>query len=401
MDATSLTLSVPCDYPPRVLRRCLGFVALVLLGGAPGAAAGQTVPATPAARHFESGQALFSQGRYVEAIDQFSEANRLAPHPSALFNIARCHESLGHVDRALELYGRALQGTTERAGREDIERRMAQLRSLPVKVFVSSNPSGATVAVDSQKTPLSDRTPLVVQLKPGAHLLLLQLKDHQLTAQRVEVVAGEEQAVEVKLERLPAPCPPSPPPCPKPTPCPELRLTDADNLHLHVSVLGAFGLTTGRPFAGGTGLLVHATFRRWAFGAQFQYFPMSEGPVPGSATYSEARPRWIVMQIEGGRVFAFRSFYLYSTLGLGLAADRITFVGKYQGNTDSVREVVAFVWSVGGGIEAMATSWLSLGAGLRIGMGIGDRLDNENAAQDPTRQAFPFGLLLATATFHL
>jgi hypothetical protein len=42
-----------------------------------------------AVRHFERGEKLYVQGRFEAAIQEFLEANRLAPRTATVFNIVR------------------------------------------------------------------------------------------------------------------------------------------------------------------------------------------------------------------------------------------------------------------------------------------------------------------------
>jgi hypothetical protein len=354
-------------------------------------------PAAVAARHFAKGQALFSQGQYAAAIKEFSEAHRIAPHPSALFNIARCHENRGDVAQALNTYERALNETTEVTTREDITRRIANLRALPVKVFVSSEPSGATVTVDGTARPEAQVTPLVLQLRPGEHVLLVHKAGYQLLAQRVEVQVGKEIPVQARLTPMPAACPPPPPPCPPVKPCPDLRLTDSQNLHIHLSVIGAFAFTTKRLPSGGPGFHAYFSFSRWLVGGHVELFPMGE--MAPQSSYSKITPRWITTQLEGGRIWAFRSFYVYASGGVGASADRLTYV-EAGTNKERVSEKFAFVWTLGGGIEAMVTRWISIGVGARVGMGIGQRAQREDLDQTDT-DPFPVGMLWGDVSFHL
>jgi hypothetical protein len=381
-------------------------VVLVLLLGAPAGAQRASAPAVVAAKHFARGQKLFAQGAYAEAIKAFNEAHRLTSVSAALFNIARCHESLGNVAAALEFYGKALKATNDGAVRADIERRITQLRSLPEKIFVSSEPTGAAVTVDGSASPESQRTPVVLKLRPGEHVLLVAMEGHHLLAQRVVVEAGKELPVHLRLQKVAAPCPPPPAPpapCPAVKPCPELKLTDMHNLHIHLSILGAFGFSTdSRPTPmGGPGFHAYFTYRRWMVGAHVQAFPMGELQTTlniGGTTYQRARTTWILGQLEGGYVFPFPTLFIYTSLGAGLAADHFVYV--QPGARDRATDASAFIWTAGSGIEAMATRWLSMGAGLRLGMGYGDRAATEGT-EDITKKAFLVFTLWGNATFHL
>jgi len=362
-----------------------------------------------AAQRFDQGQKHYNAGRYNEAVKAFSEAQRLAPHHSALFNIARCHENLGDRIKAMDFYRQALDLATDPSKKADIEFRIRRLQSRPVKVFVSSQPSGARVSVGGKAAPEASPTPTVIQLAPGEHVLLLRMEGHHLEARRIEVQMDKDLPVEVKLRPVAPPCPPPLPPCQQPAPCPTApTLVDVDGLHLHVSLLGAFGLTTQRPVAAGPAVQATATYRRFIFGGHFMAFPMGEEqvgdpPLPSGVTNTKASFRWLIGQLEGGYRFPFRNWYAYATLGLGVSADRVTFIGTDgQGEEQrAVKEAVAFAWSLGGGAEAMITSWLSLGVALRIGVIHGDRVDKGNKGQIDDQHHFPYGSLWGSMTFHL
>jgi tetratricopeptide (TPR) repeat protein len=53
---------------------------------------------------FEHGSQLYGEGRYAEAMTEFEAAARIRPRPAFHFNIARCHERLGHFAEAAREY---------------------------------------------------------------------------------------------------------------------------------------------------------------------------------------------------------------------------------------------------------------------------------------------------------
>lgn len=353
---------------------------------------GQKPDRRAAAVHFKKGEAQYNKGEFARAIAEFTRAHELSPHPTCLFNIARSHENLGDYPRALEFYRKALALTTAPADRADIERRIRNIESRPVKVFVSSRPPGASVSVDGRRDPEPGLTPLVLKLVPGEHLLVFRLEGHHLATRRVEVEMEKELPVEVKLEPLPGPCPPPPPPCPTcpaPKACPKPKLADLGRLGLHFSVMGAFYVSPDRPFAGGPGVQIHATWHRIVMGAQLTGFPVGEeqqditihSTDPDSSdTFSKVLYQALIAQAEGGYSFPFRTSYVYTTLGLGVFVDRITYS---KGKTTRSVQAKAFTWSVGGGLEAMVTRWFSVGVALRVGAVHGER-GNEAATDEGT-----------------
>ena len=369
-----------------------------------------------AAVQFERGQELYNRGQFAEAIRAFSRANQLAPHWRSLFNIARCYENLGDAAKALDFYDQALRAPElDAPSQADIQQRMKRLRSRPVKVFVSSRPSGARVTVDGRPAPEPGTTPLVTALPPGDHVLLVHKEGHQLAARRIAVEMDKELPVEVALVPQPEPCRPCPPPepCPKPRPCPKPeRLVNVKHLHVHLHLLGAFGFTTDRPWAGGGGVQLLMTFRRFVFGGHFLALPMGEEQMSGTLAQIDTLERrnffWLFGQFEGGYAFPFEHFYIYTTGGVGVSADRVVFEGKSTGSNGQLtdesitREKFAFTWSVGGGIEAMATRWLSFGGAIRFGMSHGNRVSEDDPAKSEHESVnAPYATIWGTISFLL
>ena len=184
-----------------------------------------------------------------------------------------------------------------------------------------------------------------------------------------------------------------------------------DRLHIHLHALGAFGFTTDRPMAGGSGVQFLGTFRRFVFGGHFLGLPMGQENVEGvlgSVTLETRNFFWLIGQFEGGYAFPFEHFYIHTTAAVGVSADRVVFRGTSttsSGDTvdDSItKEKFAFTWSVGGGIEAMATRWLSLGTAVRFGMAHGERVDKDDPGQnDHLTVNAPYATFWGTVTLHL
>jgi len=52
------------------------------------------------------GAGLYKNGRYQEAIQKFEKAYEFVPEANILFNLGRCHQSLGRVEEAIAYYQR-------------------------------------------------------------------------------------------------------------------------------------------------------------------------------------------------------------------------------------------------------------------------------------------------------
>jgi iron complex outermembrane receptor protein len=79
-------------------------VALLAIGGVARADA-----RVEARRHFKTGMALITEGRYDDGVAELLQAYSIRPHPNLLFNIARALESAGRVEDAVSYYRRYLE----------------------------------------------------------------------------------------------------------------------------------------------------------------------------------------------------------------------------------------------------------------------------------------------------
>jgi tetratricopeptide (TPR) repeat protein len=355
--------------------------------------------------HYARGQALYKKGQFQAAIEAFEEVQRTAPHPAALFSIARCHENLGRPDRALEFYRRALAIEKDPARRRNIEQRMEAIRSRPVRVFISTRPSGATVTIDGRARPEPGTTPLTARLVPGEHVLIARLEGHDLAARRVVVELGKEQPVELALEPRPKVTPPRPCPEPRSAPRPARALPDDGGLHLMLSAVASTIITSSRQFAAGPGLLARGRYGRMLLGMRLEY-PLR---MITKIAVKDGDNRWesnsaggLIATAEGGYLIPLRTAYAYLVAGAGLVYDTQRFRGEDQdGDIEHVEGDALFIWSIGGGIEAMVTGWLSIGASARLGFQHGERVADHDPTELEEGTATPYAAFAAVLTLHL
>lgn len=128
----------------RVTRSALPFVALVAFTTCssvdafaraphPPAANPAPVKETPpekarAAELYKKGAEAYLRGDFAQTITLLDEANALDPQPVLVYNLAKAHEGLGHVDEAITLYERYLTQEPSSPDRGAIEQRLVMLR---------------------------------------------------------------------------------------------------------------------------------------------------------------------------------------------------------------------------------------------------------------------------------
>lgn len=92
---------------------------------APNTAADQRDARAEAQRHFKAGMAKIAARDFDGGIAEFSEAQRISPHPNVLFNIAKAHEDAGRPAEAVRYYRDYLSAGP--ADRADVEATIMRL----------------------------------------------------------------------------------------------------------------------------------------------------------------------------------------------------------------------------------------------------------------------------------
>jgi tetratricopeptide (TPR) repeat protein len=89
----------------RVRSLVFALVLSLVLWATPGLAQPTLDPDSEVARnHYNNGSSYYDSGDYVAALKEFEAGRALAPKPAFDFNIARCHDRLGHWAEAASEY---------------------------------------------------------------------------------------------------------------------------------------------------------------------------------------------------------------------------------------------------------------------------------------------------------
>jgi tetratricopeptide (TPR) repeat protein len=191
----------------------VGLAALAAAASAPSQAFAQSIPPTEEARRdaakaFTEGTKAFAAGDYELAARRFDEADRLAPHPNAVWNLARALEHAGHAARAADAYARFLREAPPDAhDRDAATRALDQLEPTLLRIDVQA-PGFDRVLVDDHA--VEGRS---AYADPGHHVVEGHAGETVVKAD----ADGNAGAVVAITLALPAP-PPSPAPVPAPAP---------------------------------------------------------------------------------------------------------------------------------------------------------------------------------------
>ena len=104
---------------------------------------------------------------------EFKAADDIKSAPQTERFIGLCEDRQGHLQTAVDWYDRFLAHVPDKMAEqgEEIRKREAEIKAIPGKVHVESNPPGANVVVDDR--PQSAPTPMDVELAPGSHVVKL------------------------------------------------------------------------------------------------------------------------------------------------------------------------------------------------------------------------------------
>jgi hypothetical protein len=227
----------PMGLGSKILAGCMA--GALVLAQVPSAWA-QPRPAPPASKadlaaakkHYGEGDRKFKAGDYAGAEAEFKAADDIKAAPQTERYIGLCEDHLGHLQVAVEWFDRFLAHVPDKMADqgEEIRKREAEIKAIPGKVHVESNPPGANVAIDER--PQSAPTPMDVDLPPGPHTVKLTAPGRLPTQKAIDVAFASHQTVSADLDVEPtAPPPPSPvavvqpppPPPAAPPPPPEPR----------------------------------------------------------------------------------------------------------------------------------------------------------------------------------
>jgi tetratricopeptide (TPR) repeat protein len=175
-----------------------------------------SVPPTPGAAEesgavkrarqlFDKGAAAYDLGHYYEAIEIFSETDRLYPNPQLAFNIAKAYDNLGSKSGSLRYYRDYLRRSPDAPDRAAVEARVRQLETALVdqgvqQLTVLSDPPEALVVLDGHPVGLTPWTGLTW---PGKHQIEVRRDRYQTDRFVSEVEPHRSAEVKVVLHETP------------------------------------------------------------------------------------------------------------------------------------------------------------------------------------------------------
>ena len=173
-----------------------------------------------AKKHYGDGETKYRAGDFAGAEAEFKAANDIKAAPQTQRYIGLCEDGLGHFQLAADWYDKFLAHVPAKMATQgdEITKRDGEIKALPGKLHIDSNPPGATITIDDKLQPMP--TPADVELPPGSHAVKLTAVGRLPTQKAVEVGFGSTQTVSADLEAQPSPALVPPPPVPAVEPPP-------------------------------------------------------------------------------------------------------------------------------------------------------------------------------------
>lgn len=165
----------------------------------------QSAPPTEvaeASEAFARGVQAFKDGRFDEAVEAFSRAQELAPHPDTLFNLGLAQQRAEQHVAAWQTFDALLPQARDEQEREDILAAQAASRPHVAWLRVLAEPDGVVVCLDGTPMPIDEE---------GRHALLTTSGSHRLDVDRqrraLELEGGETRTLELSIARPAGPSP--------------------------------------------------------------------------------------------------------------------------------------------------------------------------------------------------
>lgn len=161
---------------------------------------------------FEKGASAYAAGRYYEAIEIFSEVDRLYPNAQLCFNIAKAYDNLGSRPGALRSYREYLRRSPDAPDKDAVVARMHELETIlsergVQQLSVVSDPPDGLVFLDDRPVGL---TPWTGETWPGKHRVVVQKAGFSQREIIVELEPLKAQEVTAELARAPVTAPAAP-----------------------------------------------------------------------------------------------------------------------------------------------------------------------------------------------
>jgi hypothetical protein len=214
---------------PARLRRALPALALAasLISSAAQSSAQTAADIQRAKQSFQAGATAYAAGEYLTAIQALETAYALTPLPAIAFSLAQAQRrqyfvahDKEHLDRAIALYRGYVERVSQGGRRADALEALSQLEPLAaLQARPDATVPAATSGVRRTRLMITTETesarlsldggpaappPLIREVSPGDHRLVVSADGYYSSEQRVRALEGELVVVPVSLRERPS-----------------------------------------------------------------------------------------------------------------------------------------------------------------------------------------------------
>ncbi len=143
---------------------------------------------------------LAKAGKYEAAIVLFEKAHGLGAPPVVLYNIGKCHQDLGNLEKAVEHYEQYVDSPGVQDAQE-VQATIDEIKATPSPVQIETIPSGAVVhelLSDSERQELGS-TPLEMEVDAGSHSYIIEKEGFKSKKIKLEAGLGKPFDLEIEL----------------------------------------------------------------------------------------------------------------------------------------------------------------------------------------------------------
>ncbi len=159
---------------------------------------------------FKEANRLLGEKDYVAALDMFRAAYNRWPNPKILLNIGTTLRNLGRDAEAADAYEKYLrEGKPDAKRKAEVDAILKELGAKLARLRIEVNEPGARVLVDGKVVGESPQA-ITLRVEAGTHTIVAEKQGYPAAAATVQISAGQERVVELRLV-LAGAAPPPPP----------------------------------------------------------------------------------------------------------------------------------------------------------------------------------------------
>jgi hypothetical protein len=172
------------------------LIVLILLASSSLALAG---PEDDAKKMLTKGNELLESGDYVGALDLYKSAYAKFPGAKILINIGTALHNLGRNAEAVDAYYQYLNDPgADPTKKAEIQKIIAELSAGLGTLRIEVNEPGTHLVIDGRDLGASPKT-ITIRVDPGTHMIAAQKQGFAQDSATVNITAGDEREVDLKL----------------------------------------------------------------------------------------------------------------------------------------------------------------------------------------------------------